>query len=199
MSAVTEFNDRIIQRFPPSFRWDDAQKRSWSEDMVRELGGFSAEVLERAVRQIVATRRDLKTPLVSECIAACLDAKRWIEAEKRKGELPIGASFIPGASHQDWTAERLRLADDLIMGPEGRQAAREGWVVGLWDYARKHSRLPPASEFGTLRREAKEFDEAYAECVKGGWPHAQGMERLGAAMLKRREEKTQMVLHGVVR
>jgi hypothetical protein len=192
---VSDFNDRIIQRFPPSFRWDDVQKASWAEDMVRELSGFSGEVRERAFRQIVATRKDHKTPLVSECITACLEAKRWIDAEKNKGQLPMGEK---PASGLDWTADRLKLATDLCMSPMGREAAKDGWVQQLHDFARKNSRLPQPGEIGALKREAKAFDEAYARCVKGGWPQAEKLERLGAMMLKRREDLVDRVLHGVV-
>lgn len=216
MSALTDFIDRIIQRFPPSFRWDDAQKNSWTEDMVRELGGFSADVLTKAWQHMVRTRTKKETPLVSECIGACLDAKKWTEAEANRGKLPIDGR--PEASHLDRTAERLKLATEMACNPSDpvcRQAAKEGWIGILHDFCRKNQRMPLAnqrityrkskysepvmiSEIEWCRREASDFDEAFAVCVKSTDPNLRRHVELGQAMLARREKLIDRVLHGVI-
>ena len=193
VNAVTNFVSTILQHFPP-FRWEDEQEKAWMEAMIRELNGcnFSDAVLEKAITDMVRTRKDRRIPLVSECIAACNEAKRWLEAKDGTERLPIESP----TSNLDWTEARLRLADDLVMGPEGRQAANEGWITQLHDYARKNQRLPPANEFGTLKRGAKEFEAAYETCVRGGWDQAAGLERIGADFLKKRERLAEMVLKG---
>ena len=192
--AVLTFIDTVIQHYPP-FRWDEEQEKAWVNIMVRELGGFSEAVLERAIKEMIRTRKDRRIPIVPECLSACHDARRWIDAEKNKAQLPMGVK--PAASH-DWDA-RTKLAMDLCKTPQGRQAAQEGWIQQLYDYCRKKGAAPTApAEIAELKREAKLFDEAYARCVKGGWPYAAGLEKLGAKILKSREDLVDRVLHGVV-
>jgi len=92
--------------------------------------------------------------------------------------------------------QRVNLANDLVRCAEGRQAAKDGWIGTLHAYAVEYARFPPAAEFGALKRQAKEFDQAYAECVKGGWPQAHRLEQLGRDMLANRKRLTEMVLRG---
>lgn len=193
--SVIDFNEEIIAHFPPKFRWDDGQKKSWVAAMVRELSGFSPEALQRAARQLIAKHRDDRTPNVAKCIAACSEAKRWVDAEKNAGQLPIdGGQFSPG--NLDWTAERLKLASELMNTPLGKQAAKEGWVGVLWSFARKNARLPqPGAEIEGCKTAAKGFDEAYALCVKNSHnPMMKKLEELGAEMLRRRHAIEQRVL-----
>lgn len=168
---------------------------AWLMSMARELRGFDGLTLARAAEEITRHRTDRRFPLPADCRKACIEARKWVEAERRSVALPIEAE--PSRMH--WP-ERMKLADDLVMGPEGRQAAKEGWIGILHAEAVKRGRLPSAAnEFGALKRQAKEFDDAYRQCVKGGWPQAQRLERLGADMLANRKKLTDMVLHGVVR
>lgn len=194
MDAVS-FISTLILHFP--VRHDSQEKeKAWTLALVRELRGFSPDVLQGACESIIRNRKDRRFPLLAECRSACVEAQRWLDMEKNKGDLI--KSSQPAGSHLDWTADRLKLATDLCMSPMGRQAAKEGWIQQLHDFARRNSRLPQPNEIGALKREAKLFDEAYAKCVKGGWPQAEELERLGALMLKRREDLVDRVLHGVV-
>jgi hypothetical protein len=188
--AILSFISAVIQHFPP-FRWDEGQEKAWVDTMVRELSGFSPQVLEKATTDMVRTRKDRRMPVPAECINACLDARRWLEA---KGEAEALAVIPQKAKTYD---DKKQLANDLVMGPEGRQAAKEGWIGILYDYAKNHGRLPPPSEFPGMKREAKEFDVAYARCVRGdGMFAAKQLQELGAKMLKRRNELADMVLRG---
>ena len=194
MDAVG-FISTLILHFPVRHESQDKEK-AWTLALVRELRGFGPEVLEKACESIIRNRKDRRFPVLAECRAAAAEAKRWLDIEKNKGDML--QSSQPAGSHLDWTSDRLKLATDLCMSPMGREAAKEGWVQQLHDFARKNSRLPQPGEIGALKREAKAFDEAYARCVKGGWPQAEKLERLGAMMLKRREDLVDRVLHGVV-
>ncbi len=192
VNAVTNFVSTILQHFPP-FRWEDEQEKAWMEAMIRELNGcnFSDAVLEKALTDMVRTRKDRRIPLVADCINACIDARRWLEAKQGAENLPIQQQKPKSYD------EKTQLANDLVMGPEGRQAAKEGWIGTLHDYARNHGRLPPASEFGGLKRQAKEFDEAYAKCVRGDVKFAGPLlESLGAKMLAKRNALSDVVLKG---
>jgi hypothetical protein len=191
--AISKFIDTMILHFPP-FRWDEAEEAQWAQSLTMELRAFSTAVLEKAATDTIRTRKDRKIPLVSECINACLDARKFLDAKEGAEALAI----VPqkAKSYDD----KKSLANDLVMGPEGRQAAKEGWIGILHDYAKNHGRLPPPSEFPGMKREAKEFDAAYARCVRGdGMFAAKQLQELGAKMLKRRNELADMVLHGVVR
>jgi hypothetical protein len=184
--AVTQFVDAVLQHFPP-YRWDESQERSWMDTLIRELAGFSDAVLARAMSELVRTRKDRRIPLVSECIDACLDAKRWFDAEKGKGQLSSGPAPA-NQSFLDWTEDAFKLSRDLMSGPMGLQAAKEGWIGCLDAYCRKFKRLPPPGEIPTLQRQAREFNETFDKCVRGGFHDAGRWAAMGEEMLRRRNK-----------
>lgn len=195
--TVIAFADTVLQHFPP-FRWDEEKEAAWAATMVQELSGFADDVVQRAGREIVRTRKKPQTPLVAECVDACVSAKRWLDADRNSGRLPVdGASLGPG--NLDWTADRLKLASELMNTPMGKQAAKEGWVGALWSFARKSARLPqPGAEINGCLAAAKGFDDAYAICVRerGSSPMMRKLEELGAEMLRRRHAIERRVLGG---
>lgn len=168
-----------------ALHYSDRRERDaiWADSMVKALAGFSAEILRAAAQQIIHTRKYRDFPLPAECIDACRKAKDRLDTAERAAKLPamrehrVGGGFL-----------NTRLANELIVGPMGRQAAKEGWILSLHDFISKHSRLPKDGEIGYLKQASRDFDSAYAECVRGGWPHAHGLEALGASMRKRRDE-----------
>lgn len=186
MSAVSDFVDTIMLHYPP-FRWDEHQEQAWTAAMVLELGDFDPAVLKKAAQHMVRTRKDHRTPLVSECITACIDARRWLNAEKSATTLPMQGHSAKPFFHE-------KLADDLIMSADGRQAAKEGWIGTLHIFIARNGRMPQGREIADCKRQAKEFDDAYAQCLRGGWPQAQSLASLGAAMLKNRKQLTEKVL-----
>ena len=189
--AVSNFVDTVIQHFPP-FRWDEEQERAWVGTMVKELACFSDAVLDRAIAHMIRTRKQRSIPLVAECIEGCLEARKWVEADTQKSQIP---EFRTSAA-DDWSTERVKLAYDLIKSSMGKQAAKDSpcWVLSLWNFCRKNQRLPVGPEIDRCKRDARDFDEAYAKAVKGGWPQAQKLEELGASMLARRKKLAEEVL-----
>lgn len=196
--AIAKFVATVFQHWPP-FRWDKGQEDAWATSLATELAGFSEAVLNKAIEEMVRkrglTQRERSIPTVAECINYCSEAKRWLEADQRKGELPI--TDAPTASHFDWTADRKKLAIDLMSGPMGKEAAKDGWIGTLDAFCRKHARLPKGPEINAVKKAAKEFDDAYAQCVRGGWGQASELEKLGADMLKKRKALADRILHGV--
>jgi hypothetical protein len=185
MDAVN-FISELIQHFP--VRHDSVEKeKAWTLAFVRELRGYGSEVLEKACESIIRNRKDRRFPVLAECRAACADAKRWLEMDKHAGELSMGPAPA-NASFLDWTEDAFKLSRDLMSGPMGLQAAKEGWIGCLDAYCRKFKRLPPAGEVPTLQRQAKGFDETYAACVRGGFKDAAKWEGMGAEMLRRRNK-----------
>lgn len=156
----TEFMDKILLHFPP-FRWTEEQEKSWSETLVQEVYPFTAAARERAAKTMVRTR-DKGTPSVAKCVAACVEAKRWIDIEEGKSKLPLGPI---SSSNDTWSAERIRFAYELCHTALGRQAAREGWVFALWNFCRegvlgpdgrREHRHPNPKEIERLKKQAAE-------------------------------------------
>ena len=183
--AVKEFIAIVATHFPPPKFDDDGTKLAWVESMQRNLGHYKPDVLKAAADLIVDERGETygtrKFPLPKECRQACHEVISRQQAERRSGSLPIGDQPSPYAN---W---RETLADDLIMTPLGREAAKGGWILGLHDFARREGRAPQGREIDQIKREAKEFDAAYEKAVRGGWPLAREVEALGRSMLARRE------------
>jgi len=71
-----------------------------------------------------------------------------------------------GPKYPDWTPSRIANANRLIRSPMGRQAAEEGWIGALWDFARVEERLPQGAELSRCKRIAKEADAAAAEVYR---------------------------------
>ena len=193
-TAAANFIDSVLLHWPP-YRWDEEQEGSWTKSMIVELRGFGPPVLDKAITTMVRSRKDRRTPSIAECVQACVEAKRWIDIESGKQDLPIAQQKPTG----EFTDDRVRLANDLVMSPLGKQAAKEGWIGALHAFCRRKLRMPLGAEIAACKQEAKDFDRLYAECVKGRWPQARMLEKVGAAMLQRRHELTDMVLHGVVK
>lgn len=185
-AAAKKLALKALQLFPP-FRWSEQQEIDWIEDVMRETAHFSDEVLEAATTEMVRKRkRKDGTPAISDCIGYCVEAKRWLEAEKGKGELSTGPTPA-NETWRDWTEDAFKLSRDLMSGPMGLQAAKEGWIGCLDAYCRKHKRLPQEGEIPALKRKAREFDETYAECVRGGWDGAGKWAAMGGEMLAKRK------------
>ncbi len=215
--AAVDFADTILQHFPP-YRWEDHQEKAWAARLVKELAGFSADVIRRAADEIVRTRKKPQTPLPAECIDACVSAKRWLSAERNSGRLPIDGGGDPlGREDLDWTAERLKLANDLMDTPLGKTAAKENWIGALWSFAKKHQRLPQPAEINAVKKTSEDTDKVFSGCVTGdGWQKADtkkypwltqaGIDEhrkrcisFGETVMKRRQDLVERALHGVVK
>jgi hypothetical protein len=186
ITSAADFVEAVIQIWPP-FRWDEVQEQAWTALMVCELSGFKPAVLERGFQEMVRKRKDSKIPTPAECIAACAEAKRWVDTETRDQEFPEFRQ-----PNDAWSRERRKLAYDLIKSGIGRQAAQDDpcWITQLWDFCRNNKRVPVNQhEVDALKREAGEFDEAYLKCFRReAGPFSAELEKLGANMRLRREK-----------
>lgn len=203
MKSVSDFIETILLHFPP-FRWDEDQEKAWAQTMARELSGFTPEVLRKASDTMIRSRRERRIPLVSECIDACSDARRWLDANKRASSMDVGHAPAT-ATEMKWN-ERTALADTLVNCPTGRQAAQEGWIGSLHSYAIKHGRLPPANEFPALKADAKETSMICDMVFRGEAPNRAGevlpipammrpiLEKFAGNVLAKRHELERKVL-----
>lgn len=176
--AIVAFADKIITRFPP-WNWDDSKEAAWAEDLVGELATFSDEAVERAARQMIRTRTETKTPLISECIAAVTRAKREIEMQNAPTILPALAKPTGEASEE--TVWREMMVTDMA-----KRAAKEGWIGMLLPYCLKHGRLPEdPGQIADLKRAAKEIDN---------WHGTGDLAKAKIMLLERRQELANRVL-----
>jgi hypothetical protein len=150
--------------------------------LVAELSGFSAAVVKRAQREMIRTRkpRDARPPMVSECVAACVEARRWLEAEENQGRLPV----LRDPQGDEWSAERWRLAHELKQSALGRQAAREGWIHSFVHFCRKHQRHPAGNEIDQCRRDSAGIEEIYSQAMRGDMGPADALQPAKAAFSK---------------
>ena len=161
-----------------------AREIEWLRSIRSQIIGYDDVVLREAGKLILLRRTERSFPLPAEIHKACAEVVR----DNNRGKLPLDREALKAPG---WSTERERLADDLINCEMGRHAARDGWILGLHNFARKHARLPLHHEIDKLKREAVDFDEAYARCVRREVSHAFELQRLGDKMITRREELIQ--------
>lgn len=155
---------------------------AYLDELAKMLAKYSEAVLEQATDMVLRTHRGRHWPTPSECVAAC---ERVLETERATSR-----QNGTGDRHPEWSAEAQRIADRLIQSELGRRAAREGWVVPLWDYCRRARALPDAAGIHRCRVIAREFEEAWAT-IRRGEGHAglnASLCRLGESVLARRNK-----------
>ena len=192
--AVTKFITAVAVHFPRPKSDSEGAEREWFASMVRNLRGFAPEVLTRAAGLIVDQRSDRRFPLPKECKAACFEAEKLLKAERPRliGSQPISK----GATNED----RERLAYELLLGPMGRRAAKEGWIHSLFTWTRDHMGLPSADhEIKFCIDGARGFDQEFERCraAPPGSLNAK-LVPLGLAMLAKRQALTDYVQTGVM-
>jgi len=187
--AVASFVTKLITHFPVKHESQFAEQE-WMGSMVRNLRTYSAPVLESAAQKIIDTRTDRRFPLPSECKKVCDEIAARDHQEQQASRLSPDAKLPPQFSQ--W---RVRLADDLINCSLGRQAAQEGWILALHDFARENGKLPTGSEIARCKAVPAGFDEAYAVCLRGGAGFANSaLKTLGDKMIARRKELAERLL-----
>ena len=193
-SKIANFISTLIMHFPVRFD-DKARETEWLGSVATAFRGYDGDVLKRAAQKIIDTRTDRRFPLIADIHKVC---GQIIYDDKLQQKM-IPGSTLSAEHAMPMSGERRRLADSLVMGEMGRQAADDGWVLALHDFIRAKGRMPQPHEVPKLKAEARGFDEALEQCRHGGLDQAKGLAALGVSMLARRQELTEMVLHGVVK
>lgn len=193
-AAISEFVTELVMHFP--VRHESAEReREWLGTIAAAMSTYDARILKRAAQRIIDTRTDRRFPLVAELRKVAAQ----VVAEDKAAQATI-RGVAPDSKAPEFSAERVRWADHLINGEMGKRAARDGWVLSLHDFCRKHGRLPQHHEVDKLKAAAKFFDEQYAIAVRGAaGPNSKALARLGDKMLARRNSLIDRVLHGVTK
>lgn len=192
--AAAKFITDVMVFFPVRFD-GDAHEEAWTDSMIRNLQGYSQDVLRRAAQKIIDTRKDDKNgarrfPLPSECKRVCDEIVRWDEMQERPKLLEEGSEKVGeyerAYAHADWL---------ITQGELGKKAAREGWALSLHDFIRENGRLPKDYEIAKCKASAKGFDEAYEACLRGeGGMLSKALAGLGETMLRRRHRIEDMIM-----
>ncbi len=126
---------------------------------------YADSELEAAAERILKTRKVRSWPTVGECVAALEDhrAERYRPAVVSK--------------HPEWSQEAEASADKAIDSDIGRQAAQQGWLLGLHNHFRRMyaaktpGRLPTSHETVKLMKDAKYVQQCADGAVAMGHQH----------------------------
>lgn len=185
--AISNFITSLALHFNVKHETPEHEK-AWLRSMAINLKAFPAAVLNEAAEEIIRTRKHRNFPLPAECREVCIAIDK-----RERAELPIEEK-IP-ERHPEWTKWRIANANMLISTQElAREAAKSNWILQLHDFIRVNQRMPKDHEVSRLKEQAQQFDAAYEACVMGGWQQAAMLERLGAAMLAKREKLRALAL-----
>jgi hypothetical protein len=156
-NAVLEsFISPMLRHFSPPEM--DGDVSLFFDELEDDLRPYTADVLALAARKIRRERKFKNFPPVAECLEACQAAH---------GELIKPEPRSEGRDYPEWSASRIAKANRLICCDGGRQAARDGWIVRLWDFCRENERVPNRAEAEVIIRK---FRAAEAEFAENGIP-----------------------------
>lgn len=189
--------------FPrPNFKGDKARMALWARSLRDALSPYDEDVLLAAAREINRTRDPKKDgkkfPKPAECIAVC-EAQRKLMMFQSAPLLETREA-IEARENTHWLAyyskERMRLARDLCNTPLGKQAAREGWIAGLFDFIRVYRRVPNDKEVSAIIDETRAIDETVARInsLKAPDRMTRAFREMAETMLRRRKELAVEVL-----
>jgi len=188
---VIQFLDDLKANFRLKRFDDDEAEKRWVQSMIIELRGFSPEVLEQASANIRRTRKNEYFPMLSECLAACAEAKRFLDGKQPKLNLD-------GSPKKRVTFEQL--ANDMLKTQMAKRAAQEGWILGFYRYIERNGRMPEEAIVPRLRQEARDFDRELDDCRAGrGGFFGRDLARYGETILAFRNHLIDRVLHGVTK
>lgn len=164
-------------------RPDTPDPVAWMTEVSRLIKDYKPSELDAAFDIICKSHRGRIYPSVSEIVTGCADA--------RGAAIPVR----PPQTREDprWTPEAFAMADRIIDCDMGRQAARDGWVLGLHEFIRTNRRLPHQYEIHDIIDTSAYVDRCASGHVDMGACHGP-LKKLANNILNRREKLAQRVL-----
>lgn len=180
MSARTII-DRLVVIWGSPESVDDP---AYIAEIDKAVKGTSPALLEMAADWLIKNYRGARFPTPAQIVNALR-------------EVTPAPTVAEGERHVEWSPEAMAQARRLIQSEMGRKAAREGWILSLHDYCRKHGDLPPYTEIGDVIKSARGFDEAYASLssMKES-AFKKALINLGDSMLERRNKYAAIAMGG---
>jgi hypothetical protein len=168
--VITNFLQPIARQFQmPKGAATDPE--AWQRDYIEAMEAHTDSLLALAAKRVIKTRDSRSFPLVAECVKACQDALA-----------DVAMTVSPKASegrhrqghHDDWDDARIKRADHLIQSNIGITAAKEGWLLSLWDFCRKEERWPNRLESEKMcsefKKRVQETNEYFNKELAAGRP-----------------------------
>lgn len=178
-------SNSLLQRLVIIFgQPDSADPQVYLQEVAKLLSKYSETQLQAGCNHLLKTHRTRTFPTPAQIITAIED-----HLASQSEKTPIGPK------HPEWQPAAKARADRLIQSEMGRKAAREGWILSLHDYCRKHNELPPYTEVSRLKEMARGFEEAYSACCRGdGGTFNDSLRAYGEKFLKKREKYALLAL-----
>lgn len=206
--SALKFIELVEIHFPaPKFNGDEDRDELWTNSIAGILAPYDDSVVLEAAATIVKTRDPAEKggsmfPKPFEIIKV-LDE---IKERQRVRAMPLIESAEAKtrrerfeAEVRSWTPDRQKLATDLCLTPLGQRAAREGWVVALWNYARHNMRLPEEQkDIDELRRQGLDTRKAVEAIISAPAKDKLdvAMQDMAGAVLKSGDDLAHSILKG---
>jgi hypothetical protein len=178
--VTANFIAPLLRHFNQPEMETDEDVRLFFSDIIEDLSQYPAEVLALAAKKVRRSRMSLTFPPLAECLAACREAH---------GEVIKPPERRASVDHPEWSDVRKAAANRMICCPMGLQAAKQGWIVWLWDWCREHNGLPNRNEAQGIIAKFREAEMYYQETEL---PPAFLNAR--STILSRREELSKFVM-----
>ena len=153
-NKIEKFFDRLQAFFGEPYKDADGEAVAL---LAKHLAPYDEAILLAVAEHFVLTRRFKSWPMPVEIIQACRTEQVRRNPPKHRA---------PKVDY--WATERLLIADKIVQGQLGLQAAEGGWLDELWHFGRKHQRLP----------EGPEIDRAYAEAQQNAKRREKSFKRI---------------------
>jgi hypothetical protein len=155
---VVRFLTKLRSNWGKRFE-NEAAEDAWLESMIEDLACYSEDVLNSAAATLRRSKLDF-FPRIGQCIDACNQAKKDAEMQR--------PGFWTATIEKQRAGSNFDLAYDLLKTtPEGREAARNGYVLGYFWFVVREGRAPDATEKRRIIEGADEFDRLHPELLRG--------------------------------
>lgn len=162
---------------------DDVE--AWLKEVSKLLQSYDTKTQEMAADKILREHRRRSFPHVSDIVGACAD----IESLKPTHV----ASHIIQSEDPVWGPKAFAAANKLIDCDMGKEAARDGWVLGLHEFARLKRRLPKPAEKAGIIETSRFVDDCAEGRMELGVLHKSLLELANSIRAKRAELATRVL------
>jgi hypothetical protein len=190
--AVADFIEALLVHYP--VRHDTEEREdAWVKSMIAALRDFDGDLLKEVANDIIRTRKYRNFPLLSEILDKCDDVQARRQARMREATMP--QLRMPTEASDEYSRERQKFAHDMKRSELGKQAAREGWILGYWDFCRENLRAPAGREIDQCKRESEGIEEIYSRAMRGeAGPFSKAIAKWAGDILNKRMKWTQEAL-----
>ena len=170
--------NKLIQRLTIVFKPPrDTDPKAYFAEIDKLVSSYSEAELDKAADLLI--RDGSKSwPSPRDICVACADARSMLQPEPPKPK---------GYGGPDWHLRPEMACFQFISSELGRQAAKEGWILGLYAFYSANRKAPDAREIGDLKANGHLNDAEHAR-VQGMHGGLGGMlKKLSDNILKRRD------------